>query len=135
MTEQTLDKPKKIDAAGRAYYGDKFVRYMRLPEVQDLIPAFKDFYYQAKVKDPNARLSQILQDFNTEVCEPMGRLFHPNTINIRHWRTKWDLDLMQQMQDKDLKVIERKNVHQIIKTRDEDRKLVLGAPDDNQLEA
>src|SRR3990167_3518380 len=65
----------------------------------------------------------------------MGRLFHPSISQVRTWRKKWDLDLIQQMTDKDIKIIERKNVHQIIKTRDDNRKLVLGAADDEQLEA
>src|SRR3990167_4638005 len=123
-------QPKKIDAAGMAYYGEKFTHYYKLPEIQDLIPAFKDYYYAAKVKDPNARLAQLLQDFNTEVCEPMGRVFHPQTPSIRTWRKKWDLDLMQQTHDKDLVVIERKNIHQVIKTRNAERNLVLGAAGD-----
>jgi hypothetical protein len=135
MTDTPIVKPKKIDGAGRAYYGDKFTRYMRLGEYSDLLPAFKDYYYEARIKDPNARLSDILQGFNSEVCEPMNRLFHPYTVQIKIWRSKWDLDLAQQLQDKDLQIVERKNIHQIIKTRDEDRKLVLGAPDDNSLEA
>lgn len=135
MEDTQVTKPKKIDSAGIAYYGDKFTRYMKLPEVTDLIISFKDFYYQEKIKDQNARLSTILQDFNKEYCEPIGRLFHPHTLNVRKWRAKWDLDLMQQMQDKDLQVIERKNVQQIIKTRDGERRLVLGAADDNTLEA
>ena len=133
MAEET--KIKKIDGAGRAYYGDKFNGYMKLGEYSDLLPSFKDFYYAARIKDPNARLSEILQTFNSEICEPMGRLFHPYTGQIKIWRSKWDLDLMQQTQDKDLAIVERKNIHQIIKTRDDERKLVLGAPDDNQLEA
>lgn len=135
MTDTQLSKPTKIDAVGIAYYGSGFTRYMLLKEVTDLIPAFKDFYYAAKIKDPNVRLSLILQNFNTEICEPLERKFHPHTLNVRTWRAKWDLDLMQQMQDKDLKLIERKNVHQVIKTRNEDRTLVLGAPQDNELEA
>lgn len=125
----------RIDAAGRSYYGDNFARYMKLAEINDLIPAFKDFYYAEKIKDPNVRISDIMQGFNREHCEPLGRLFHPHTQQLRMWRKKWDMDLIQQLHDKDLKLIERKNVHQVIKTRDEERQLVLGAADDNQLEA
>lgn len=138
MENTQLEKVKKIDPVGLAYYGGKFTRWMRIGEYKDLLPAFKDFYYQEKVKDPNKNLTDILKNFNTEVCDPVGRMFHPMPTQIRLWRKKWDLDLMQQMkqiQNKDLEVIERKNVHQIIKTRDEERNLVLGAPDDNQLEA
>jgi len=133
MEEKALEK-KKTDAVGLAYYGDKFTRYMRVAEYKDLLPSFKDFYYQAKVKNPNARLSDILQNFNKEVCEPVGRLFHPNTSQVRFWRAKWDLDLIQQMKDKDMEITEKKNIYQVIKTRDENNQLILGANDD-ELEA
>lgn len=127
-------KRKKIDAVGLAYYGGTFTRYTLLKEINDLTASFKDFYYEAKVKDPNARLAGILQDFNKEVCVPLNRIFHPHTQNVRRWRSKWDLDLMQQTKDKDLVVLERKNVHQVIKTRNEDRELVLGATGEEELE-
>lgn len=127
-------KPKKIDAVGLRFYGDKFTRYMRVGEIVDLLPAFKEFYYSAKIKNPNASIIPILQGFNTEVAEPMGRFFHPNTSQVRIWRRKWDLDLMQQMTDKELSVVEGRNIHQVIKTRDDERRLVLGV-DDNELEA
>jgi len=55
-------------------------------------------------------------------------------MNIRTWRAKWDLDLMQQMKDKDISTIEGKNVYQVIKTRDNDRNLLLGNVDEGQLE-
>lgn len=128
------NKPKKIDAVGLRFYGDKFTRYMRVGEITDLLPAFKDYYYAAKVKDPNASIIPILQGFNTEVCEPMGRMFHPNTAQVRIWRRKWDLDLMQQMKGTDIAIIEGRNIHQVVKTRNESRELVLGV-DDNELEA
>jgi len=128
-------KDRGVDPVGSQIYGEKFVRFHRIGEIKDILPAFKDFYYQAKIKDPNATLRNISQGFNREVCEPMGRLFHPSISQVRTWRKKWDLDLIQQMTDKDIKIIERKNVHQIIKTRDDNRKLVLGAADDEQLEA
>lgn len=134
--EDTLPiKKQKAFDIGRAYYGDKFTRYMLLKEVNDLIPSFKDYYYQAKVKDPNARLLEILQNFNKEICEPVGRLFHPHTLNVRVWRKKWDLDLMQKMQDKDLIITSERNIHQVIKTRDENRNLILGEAKDEELEA
>lgn len=130
-----VTKTKKIDAVGLAYFGQTFNGYQKIPEIVDLIPVFKDFYYAAKIKEPNARLSVILQNFGKEICEPVGRKFHPYTTNVRTWRTKWDLDLMQQMKDKEIISAEPKNVYQVIKTRDSERNLILGQVDDNQLEA
>ena len=129
-------KKKKLDPVGLQIYGDGFTGYQRIAQLNDLISAFKDFYYQAKIKDPNEVLRNIVQGFNSEVCAPIGdRRFFPSMSQLRTWRRKWDLDLMQQAQDKDLIITEKKNIHQIIKTRDEERKLVLGQADDNALEA
>lgn len=127
-------KVKKLDPVGLQIFGEKFTGYMKVAEYVDLIPAFKDYYYAAKVKDPNETLRKIVLGFNDEVCLPAGRNFFPSMSQMRVWRKKWDLDLMQQMVDKDVSIVERKNIHQVIKTRDDERQLVLGV-DDNQLEA
>ena len=148
--EDTIEKPKRrsveqvralaearergVDPVGIQVYGEKFTKFMRLPEYVDLLPAFKEFYYQAKVKNPNEALSRILRAFNAEVCEPMGKNFYPSMPQTRIWRKKWDLDLMQQMTDKDLVISEKKNIHQVIKTRNEQNELVTGIQD-NDLEA
>ncbi len=132
-------KVKKLDPVGRTLFGESFQGYMKITEYVDLVPAFKDYYYAAKVKDQNETLKNIVLGFNEEVCKPMERLFHPSMSQMRGWRKKWDLDIANQMFDKgiemDMELIERKSVQQLIKTRDEDRRLVLGAADDNQLEA
>lgn len=140
------EMPKKVSKThevGRLYFGDTFEKWMKIADIKDLIPAFKDFYYQTKIKDPDSRLSDILQTFNKDVCVPVGRKFHPYTNQIRCWRKKWDLDLLQQLQiqkvldrqGKDIQTIERKNVNQLIKTRNAERELVLGQAGDNELEA
>lgn len=134
MAEETQIK-RNSDYFGRQWYGDSFQGFMKIAEYKEFLPAFKDYYYQERIKNPNARLADILQGFNKEFCEPEGKRFHPYTQQVAIWRRKWDLDLMQQFQDKELKMIEKKNIHQLIKTRDEQRNLVLGAPDDNELEA
>lgn len=139
-TETQLPTTKKKKSAvtmdiGRRYYGDTFERFMKIGDIVDLIPAFKDFYYQEKIKDPNANLAAMLLRFNKEVCEPEGRRFHPYTAQIKIWRYKWDADLAQQLKMSDSNIIERKNIHQLVKTRDDERNLVLGVTDDNQLEA
>lgn len=132
---EALTKIKKLDPVGANVYGEKFTGYQLVSQYTDLIPSFKDYYYSAKVKNPDETLRNILQGFNKEVCEPLGRAFFPSLGQVRGWRKKWDLDLMQQMMDKDLVITSEKNVHQVIKTRNEEKQLVLGAPDDNELEA
>ena len=128
-------RERKVDPVGLMIFGSKFTGYQRIADYKDLIGAFKDYYYQEKIKNPNEPLRKIVVGFNKEACEPLGRVFYPSMSQMKLWRAKWDLDLMQQMTDKDLLITERRNIHQVIKTRDEDRKLVLGAADDNQLEA
>lgn len=134
MDEELVTKPRRIDPVGRSVFGESFKGYMRVAEYKDLIPAFKDFYYSAKIKNPKETLTNIVRGFNKEVCEPLERLFHPAMPQMSSWRKKWDLDLMEQMTNKNLEITTEKNVHQIIKTRDDERNLVLGV-DDNDLEA
>lgn len=133
--DSSLDKPRKIDPVGLQMYGPDFKRFHKLAEITDLIASFKDFYYSAKIKNPNETLRNIVVGFNTEVCGPLNRTFYPSSIQLRNWRKKWDLDLMQQMQDKDLVISSDKNIHQVIKTRNEEKQLILGGPQDEDLEA
>lgn len=126
---------KRIDPVGLSIYGSGFKGYMRLEHYKDLISSFKDWYYQEKIKNPNETLQHIVRGFNKEVCEPLNRMFHPSMGQMRLWRAKWDLDLMQQMRDKEITTLQGKDVHQLIKTRNDERQLVLGTVDDNQLEA
>ena len=135
MEESTDIKIKKIDPVGLQIYGNLFVRYHKIAEIKNLLSAFKEYYYQAKLENPNSTISSILRGFNSEVCTPAGEdRFYPYVRQVKVWTRKWDLDLMQQTMDKDLEITEMKNVHQIIKTRDDERNLVLGQADDNQLE-
>lgn len=136
MDELQVDKShkKKIDPVGLTLYGEGFQGYQRLADFNDLIATFKDWYYQQKIKNPNETLTNIVRGFNKEVCEPLNRTFFPSISQMRTWRAKWDLDLMNQMNEKGLAITEKRNIHQVIKTRDEERNMVLGV-DDNQLEA
>lgn len=128
-------KKYKIDPVGRAFYGEKFTAYQKIAEIVDLVPAFKDFYYEAKMKDPKRSVGSICREFNDVVTEPLGRIFHPYNSQVRIWRRKWDLDLMQQNEDKDLVIVEKKNIRQLIKTKDENRNIMLGVTGDEELEA
>jgi hypothetical protein len=141
--EQKKEVVKKIrpagyvDPVGLNVFGDTFTGFNKIGEIKDLIPAFKDFYYQAKVKDPNATLKSITREFNTEVCAPVQKKFHPYINQLRAWRKKWDLDLMQQMAGKEVILaedFEKRNIHQVIKTRNDERALVVGMPTDVELE-
>ena len=135
MEQELVVKQRKIDPVGKMVFGEKFKGFMKTEEVIAQIPAFKEFYYQAKIKNPNETLTKILQSFNKEVCDPLNILFHPYMYQLRMWRKKWDLDLLQQMTDKDISISDKRNIHQVIKTRNEENRLVLGGTQDSELEA
>ena len=42
-------KERKIDPVGLQIFGGKFKHFMKLADLNDLIPAFKEAYYQAKI--------------------------------------------------------------------------------------
>ena len=129
--------PGYVDPVGLNVYGETFTGFQKIGEVKDFLPAFKDFYYQMKVKDPNATIKSIVRTFNTDVCAPAKGKFHPYLNQLRGWRKKWDLDLLQQMAGKEVVLaedLEKRNIHQIIKTRNDEKTLVLGMPTDVELE-
>lgn len=128
-------RARKIDPVGAQIYGEGFTAFQRIADYKDLLPAFKDWYYEKKIKDNGDSLSNILRSFNLQVCQPMNRGFYPYPNQIRAWRAKWDLDLMQQLNDnKSLMIPEKKSIKQVLKTRDDNGEVILGN-DYSQLEA
>jgi hypothetical protein len=133
-TEKSLTKPKKVDPVGRSFYGEKFERFNKIGEIVDLLPTFKEWYYEARVKEPNCTISSIVQSFNEQCAEPLGRTFFPYNSALRTWHRKWDLDLMQKKMDKDIIITPEKKIAQVIKTRNEGE-LILDGADDATLES
>ncbi|MEX2052955.1 MAG: hypothetical protein WD898_01870 [Candidatus Paceibacterota bacterium] len=129
--EVKVSHKKKIDPAGLSLYGEDFYVYQKVQEYSDLLPSFKDWYYQKRNENPKGRTSAFLKSFNTEVVAPMGRKFHPPLYVARRWCAKWDLDLSRMGQ---LVTTEGRSVGQMIKTRDEGGNLVLGGVDEGHLE-
>lgn len=143
MAEETkVDVHKVIEDAKKPYrspvaigvYGEEFERYQRLAEYTDLIPSFKDWYYTKKTANDRETLTNILRTFNAEVCAPLGRKFHPKLEAIRSWRKRWDLDLIQTIKGLDHEVTDKRNIYQVIKTRNQDNELVNGGISDGELE-
>ena len=138
MEDTQIDKvvkPKYISPVALAIYGETFTGYQKLEDYNDMLPSFKDWYYQKKVANDKEPITNILRTFNSEVCAPLGRRFHPKIETVRSWRKKWDMDLIQTVKGLDHEVSEQRNVYQVIKTRNEDNELVLGKADDSSLEA
>lgn len=129
----------KVNPVGANFYGEKFVAFDLVENVRDLIPAFKEFYYQSRVKDPAITGKEIIRTFNEETCYPLGRTFFPNMVTLKGWRAKWDKDIAEQRKDqKDeqmgLTIIKPMGVKQVLKTR-EVGEIVLGATGYGELEA
>jgi len=103
----------------RSCYGQEFEKYDKVTEITDLIIPFKDWYYGMKIKNPNETSSVIIKSYNADYCRPMGRTFFPYNSVYRNWRRKWDLDIMQKMQDNSVDIIPDKQIVQVIKTRNE----------------
>lgn len=136
ITNVPKNKPKKVDPVGLSVYGESFIGYDKIGQVNDLIAAFKELYYERMIEDSKTTIKSILSQFNVEICYPNNRTFHPYMNQLKIWRRKWDLDLMEKMADKSLVILdEKKHIHQIIKTRDEENMQVLGGASDEHLEA
>jgi len=127
--EDSPEKEKKFDAAAMSWYGETFTGYMLMPEIKDLVPSFKEFYYTERIKDPNAKLTTIVKDFNKMI---LPRKFHPYMKNISQWKVKWDADILATYQNKKVEVATTKNIYQIIKTKDDENNLL--SIDDSSLE-
>ena len=128
-------KPKKMNEIGRVFYGEGFKGFGKIGELKDLIPTFKEYYYEEKVKNFRMTPGDIIRKFNQEVAYPQNRTFHPYTNQFKIWRTKWDRDILEKNKGGGLEITEQKQILQIINTRDKDDNIVLGAPGDGELEA
>lgn len=132
--EIEVKKPTYRSPVAISVYGEEFEKYQKLSDYTDLLPSFKDWYYTKKTANDRETITNILRTFNAEVCQPLGRKFHPKLEAVRAWRKRWDLDLIQTIKGLDHEVTERRNVYQVIKTRNEDNQLVKGGIGDGDLE-
>lgn len=136
-TKQRGKKVKAIDAAGLHFYGEKFVKFDTLGTIRDLIPQFKNFYYEKRIRAPQLSGKAIIQEFNNTVAYPSNRTFFPGMPHLRKWRAMWDADIEQQRRDagENSIVVKPMSVHQVLKTRGEKGELVLGNAGYADLEA
>lgn len=136
VLDPELQKPEpKINVVGRSYYGQFFDRYHRIGEIAEFIPEFKEYYYEAKIKDPKVGLLNLLQGFNKEHVYPKGKQFHPYPAQVKIWTTKWNKDINEKRLEQGLEVIPKSPTRQVIKTRDgESGEIILGATHHDVLE-
>jgi|SRR3990170_1051899 len=133
----SVAKPKKIDAIGLHYYGDRFQGYQRVGEISEFIPQFKDYYYEKRIKTDLKRgmLLEIIQGFLKDVVFPQGKTFFPYTTQVRHWTKRWDADILRQKYNmkEESEITPAKEIRQIVKVRGEE--YAVGAPEDGALES
>ena len=121
MAEETkvaFKKKKYISPVALNIYGETFNGYQSLLEYRDLIPSFRDWYFNKKKTNEGETVTNIMRTFNSEVCLPLGRKFHPHLETVRGWRKKWDLDLIHEINGLDYEVTDERNINQIVKTRE-----------------
>ena len=123
-----------LDPVGISFYGaENFKGFDRVTEVVGLIPLWKDFYYEQRIKSPNMSVRDMLQEFNQKHAYPEGLTFHPYATQVKLWRTKWDRDILEKKMEQSVELVPStaREIRQIIKTKDGDKLVV---PDDATLE-
>lgn len=129
-TSLTIEEPKSRSLdIGKSFYGVGFEKFMKISDMVEMVPAFKELYYTRRVGNPKATNREIIAEFN-EAISP--KKFHPYTAQLRNWTKKWDADILAQMHMKE-SISPKKEVYQVIKTRGEEAGYEV--PDDNSLEA
>lgn len=99
-------------------------RFMKVAEVQELLPTFRDFYFEERKKNMKKKLGKIVEDFNEKIA-PITFFPHRNTIH--RWQKTWD----PQIQD-EINKQERAETT-IVNVRDDDRAVSL-VPTEEDLE-
>lgn len=134
MEEESLEVPpvkeRKIDPVGKQIYGEKFTGFQKVAEFRDLIPAFKELYYEMRIKDPKVTLTAICHRYNEIVFEKHGRYFYPSMSHMRQMRKVWDADMLAKRGLSEYE--EDKKVKGIVKMRKENGD--FSVPGDGDLE-
>ena len=110
-------------------YDDFEGHFMRLEEIRELIPQFKEYYYQRKIEIPTTRATAIIKDFN-KLISPTK--FHPYTRQYFLWRRRWDADILTKLTPEAAATLVVPEV-KAVKTRDENNALL--APSHEDLES
>lgn len=118
-------QPKKLLAKGNGY-ADEY-GYMRIAELRDYIPKFKEFYYEKKLESPKRSAIDILNAFN-EIIKPAR--FYPYTTQYRLWRKKWDIEIQGKLMGVELAMTVPEV--KVVKTRDDQNVMIV--PGDSELE-
>ena len=136
-TTQIQEKKEvKRDPVGLSFYGDRFWKFTKVGEMVELLPLFKEFYYAERVKNMKGSIPEMMQRFNVEYAYPENKTFYPYPSQLKLWRRKWDRDILEkkyEMKMEDDAITPRREIQQVIKTRNENNELAR-APQDGELE-
>ncbi len=127
-TEQNNDttennETKKKDSKFFLYGNDGL--YMKIGDLKEFIPRFKDYYYDKKQENPNASVIGIITSFNEMIAPDK---FYPYPTQYRIWRKKWDREILEKAMGAVLAV--ESPVSKAIKTRDEQNNLMIPTDED-----
>jgi len=128
MSEDTQNKKEHLNAQGKklgCWYKNFDGKFNKLAEIRDLIPRFKDFYYEKKLEDSSWTSTRMIDAFN-ELITPQK--FFPTGDMYRRWRRHWDDEIAQKALGMKLSKIDER----IVVTRNERNELL--SPSDNELE-
>jgi hypothetical protein len=109
--------PKKVNPIGRGVYGENFQGFQSVKALVDDIPAFKEFFYEEKIKDFKKSVYDIVREFNKLLMVPEGKTFYPYTAQLKSWEKKWNYDIIEQKKVDHMPVAEQKAIAQIMNTR------------------
>lgn len=139
VNEQDLEKPQrirvrvKLDPRGKKYYGRIFSGYVPLPQLRELLPVFKEYYYVKRLKKPDLLPRKIIKMFIKEMCAPQNKLFFPTLSQYKHWSTMWDTDIEEQLALKNGEITIETGVRQLVTTQTRD--LQITSPEAGDIEA
>lgn len=107
----------KDNSVGIAFYGDKFDGFHKVGQMTELLPAFKDYYYEQRIKNFHVNASEIIRSFNREALYPQGKALHPYLTQYKSWRKKWDKDILENKKVPNMPESDRKQILQIVNNR------------------
>lgn len=132
--EELHVRKKKLNPVAISFYGKSFEKFSLMEEIKDLVPIFKGFYYEKKMKEPKLSAIKIIQEFNTLHVFPQGRVFHPYMQNFTRWRKQWDWDISNQIRE-NKELLKPQPVRQIVQTRDSEDRVLRGLTEHKDLES
>ena len=84
-------KLEKMQRWGRIFYGENFERYTRVHEMEQYLPAFRDFYISEVTADPKVAIFALITEFNKRIAPA---IFYPRPQQYQNWRGKWDTEIL-----------------------------------------